>query len=62
MFRQFLRLLVRDRLFAKMIAKAWLYGWPQILFGKRVKLWAPVPALATHLDVRALSPAVDWMP
>jgi hypothetical protein len=45
---------------AKIVVKAWLYGWAQILFGKRVKLWVPVPAIATHLDTRALSPNVDW--
>jgi hypothetical protein len=58
---EFLRLLARDKLFAKMIAKAWLYGWPQILFGKCMKLWVPVPAVATHLDTRALSPTIDWI-
>jgi hypothetical protein len=57
----FLRLAVREPLFAKMIAKAWLYGWPQIFFGKRMKLWVPVPALATHLDIDALSPSIDWI-
>jgi glycosyltransferase involved in cell wall biosynthesis len=57
----FLRLAAREPLFAKMIAKAWLYGWPQIFFGKRMKLWVPVPALATHLDIDALSPSIDWI-
>jgi hypothetical protein len=59
---EFLRLAVREPLFAKIIAKAWLYGWPQIVLGQRVNLWIPVPGLATHLDRQALSPAVDWMP
>jgi hypothetical protein len=45
---------------AKIMAKAWLYGWAQILFGKRAKLWVPVPGIATHLDARALSPTIDW--
>jgi len=58
---EFLRLMAREPLFAKMIAKAWLYGWPQILFGKRMKLWVPVPGLATHLDSKALSPSIDWV-
>jgi hypothetical protein len=57
----FLRLAAREPLFAKMIAKAWLYGWPQIFFGKRMRLWVPIPALATHLDSGALSPAIDWI-
>jgi hypothetical protein len=58
---EFLRLVVREPLFAKVIAKAWLYGWPQLFFGKRMKLWVPVPGLATHLDRQALSPAIDWV-
>jgi hypothetical protein len=58
---EFLRFAVREPLFAKIIAKAWLYGWPQIFLGRRVNLWVPVPGLATHLDRQALSPAVDWV-
>jgi len=48
-------------LLAKIVAKAWLYGWTQILFGKRMSLWVPMPAIATHLDTRALSPTIDWV-
>jgi hypothetical protein len=58
---KFLRYIFRDPHYAKIIAKAWLYGWPQILFGSRVKLWAPIPGIATHLDTRAMSPNVDWL-
>jgi hypothetical protein len=46
---------------AKIVAKAWLYGWRQILFGERMKLWVPVPGIATHLDSHALSPTIDWI-
>ena len=45
----------------KILAKAWLYGWRQILFGRKVKLWVSVPGIATHLDANALSPNVDWI-
>ncbi|MGD0179484.1 MAG: hypothetical protein ABSC15_06685 [Terriglobales bacterium] len=44
----------------KIIVKAWLYCWLQIVFGKRLKLWVPVPGIATHLDAHSLSPGVDW--
>jgi hypothetical protein len=44
----------------KIIARAWLHCWRQILFGKKLKLWVPIPAIATHLDTRSLSPGVDW--
>ncbi|HEX4603959.1 MAG TPA: hypothetical protein VH724_08215, partial [Candidatus Angelobacter sp.] len=56
----FLRWTVRQPLFAKIIAKAWFFGWPQIFFGKRRKLWSPVPGVATHMDFHALSPTIDW--
>jgi hypothetical protein len=44
----------------KIIVKAWLHCWPQILLGKKLNLWVPVPGIATHLDARSLSPATDW--
>jgi hypothetical protein len=58
---QFLQFVLGEQHFAKIIAKAWLYGWPQILFGKQMKLWAPIPGIATHLDSQGLSPTVDWL-
>lgn len=45
----------------KIILKAWWYCWRQIVFGKTLKLWVPIPAIATHLDARSLSPCVDWI-
>ena len=57
---QTLRFALTERLFAKIVLKAWTYGWFQILLGKRAKLWVPLPAIATHLDARALSPNFDW--
>ena len=44
----------------KSIVKSWIFCWRQIAFGRRFRLWVPVPAIATHLDVRALSPTIDW--
>lgn len=41
--------------------KAWLFCWPQILFGRTAKLWVPVPGLATHLSDGLLSPGIDWL-
>jgi len=57
---QFLRFAPTSPLFAKIIAKAWFFGARQILFGKRMSLWVPIPAIATHLDSQALSPTIDW--
>jgi len=41
-------------------ALAWRYAWRQILFGKRRTLWAPTPALITHMENSGLAPGVDW--
>jgi hypothetical protein len=58
---QVLRFAYQQPLFAKIIAKAWLYGWSQILYGKRMTLWVPVPGIATHLNSHAFSPTIDWI-
>jgi hypothetical protein len=41
-------------------ALAWRYAWRQIFFGKRRTLWAPEPALITHMESSGLAPGVDW--
>jgi hypothetical protein len=51
---------VHETFYAKILAKAWFYCWKQILFGEKLKLWVPIPGIATHLDNHALSPNVDW--
>jgi hypothetical protein len=45
---------------ARVMAKTWLYGWRQVLAGKKRRLWVPVPGIATHLCASALSPGIDW--
>lgn len=45
---------------SRIYVKAWLYCWRQILFGKKYKLWSPMPSLATHLEKVSLSPGIDW--
>jgi hypothetical protein len=45
----------------KIFAKAWYFGWRQILFGRPAKLWVPMPGLATHLCTGSLSPSIDWL-
>jgi hypothetical protein len=52
--------LFREPLSCKILLKAWLYFWRQILFGRKWTLWTPLPGIATHLDIRALSPTIDW--
>lgn len=39
---------------------AWRYGWKQILFGKRWKLWGPMPTIGTHMECEFLAPTIEW--
>lgn len=50
----------RDRSMFKLWLKAWYWGWPQIFFGGRLRLWGPIPSLATHLESTCLAPNIDW--
>jgi Glycosyl transferase family 2 len=40
--------------------KTWRWGFGVVLFGRRFRLWAPMPALATHMESTCLSPVIDW--
>jgi hypothetical protein len=55
------RYLFRGEFYWKVLVKAWLHSPRQILAGKRFRLWIPIPGIATHLDRKALAPAVDWI-
>ena len=55
------RFLLKREFYWKSLAKTWIFCWRQIVFGKRAKLWAPVPGVATHLSIDLLSPGVDWI-
>jgi hypothetical protein len=52
---------LKDEHYWKIFARAWFFGWRQILFGNRAKLWVPMPGLATHLCTGLFSPSVDWL-
>ena len=40
--------------------KIWRWGYRALLFGRRYRLWSPLPTLATHMESSCLSPIVDW--
>jgi hypothetical protein len=40
--------------------RAWFWGYRQILFGRRRRLWQAIPSLATHIESPCLAPVVDW--
>jgi len=44
----------------KLWVRMWQYGLRQVLFGRRYRLWAPMPALSTHMESTCLSPLIDW--
>ncbi|MGB2627087.1 MAG: hypothetical protein WAK20_09885 [Candidatus Acidiferrum sp.] len=56
-----LRYYGRREIYRKTLLKAWFFCWRQILFGDSVKLWVPVPGIATHLSAGLLSPCRDWL-
>jgi hypothetical protein len=56
-----LRYLARRESYRRVVPKAWLFFWWQILFGRTVKLWVPVLGIATHLAAGLMSPGIDWL-
>ncbi len=58
--RYFFRWLGGEKLFLGMIKNSWIHCWKQNLFGKKWRLWVPVPAVGTHLESGTLSPGIPW--
>ncbi len=52
--------LLQDRIIILQYLKAWRYGWRQILFGKKWKIWSPIPSIATTLDKGVIAPVIPW--
>lgn len=44
----------------KIWIRTWQWGFRRILLGRSYKLWAPLPTLATHMEMGCLAPMVDW--
>lgn len=57
---RFIHLMKQDSLALKIFAKAWIYTPLQILFGKKYKLFTPIPSIAQHLDNQCMAPGIDW--
>lgn len=62
--RDWWRVFVRQRwgtnLMRYTYKRAVKFSFFRLLFGKRYKLWSPVPALATHMETVTVSPGFDW--
>ncbi|NLO18300.1 MAG: glycosyltransferase family 2 protein [Ignavibacteria bacterium] len=52
--------LFKDSLNLKILLKVWIYTPFYALFGKKFKLWSPMPTIGTHIDSSFLSPLVNW--
>jgi GT2 family glycosyltransferase len=57
---KFIKYCFTSRIYRNYILLSWIFNVRQILFGKRWKLWVPMPTIATHLDSPYLSPTIDW--
>jgi hypothetical protein len=57
---RFFKLIGKEKLALKIFAKAWIYTPLQTLFGKKYKLYTPVPSFAQHLDNQCMAPGIDW--
>lgn len=55
------RYFARKESYRTVLPKSWRFCSRQILFGKRARLWVPVPGMATHLAGGLFSPGVDWL-
>src|SRR6266446_5978326 len=42
------------------VFRMWEHSWRQMLFGKRYRLWSPMPSIATHMESAHLAPVVEW--
>lgn len=60
LLRYFFRWLNGEKMFLGMAKNAWIYCPLQLLFGKRWRLWSPIPSLSTHMDSTLLAPNIDW--
>jgi len=49
-----------DLLHVKIWAKTWIRGYSRIMFGRKYRLWVPLPTLATHMESTGLAPLIDW--
>lgn len=49
-----------DKKHFETIVRCWKNEWKQIIFGKKWKLWTPIPSIGTHMEKDFLSPNINW--
>jgi len=47
-------------LFYRILSRAWSHNFFKVVFGKKYRLWNPVPTIATHMESQFMSPGIDW--
>jgi hypothetical protein len=52
--------LFTDRALFRVMFRGLIYGWRQLFFMKRRKLWIPIPSFSTHMENKFLAPGFDW--
>lgn len=57
---RFFSYLLNEKFLFDVLKKTWKFSWPQLLFGKKYKLWVPIPSFSTHMESRYLAPSVEW--
>jgi hypothetical protein len=59
-FKKILKFRFKFKNYYDIISRSWKRGFRFLLFGKKYKLWAPIPSLATHMMKNHLPPNIDW--
>lgn len=55
-----LKLKNHSKEYRRIVLKLLFYGINQIVFGKKYKLYSPMPSLCTHMDNQCLAPGFNW--
>lgn len=51
---------LKNKFYRRILLKAFFFSPLRFFFGKKWKLWTPIPSLATHMDSEHLAPAINW--
>ncbi len=50
-----------DFVFSLIYFKTYRFGLGRLFFSKSMKLWSPMPSIATHMEDNYLAPNIDWI-
>ena len=52
---------LNDRVFINLLLNSWRYSLKQVIFGKKRKLWVPVPTIGIHMESDNLPPTKNCL-